>query len=50
MKKIFDAAQILNSLREKIIQTLSNDRQDGLDCLVCVINNKNKRIKFCWSK
>lgn len=46
MKKIFDAAQILNSLREKIIQTLSNDRQDGLDCLVCVINNKTKELNF----
>lgn len=45
-KKIVDPAQILNALREKIIQTLSNDRQDGLDCLVCVINNKTNELNF----
>lgn len=45
-KNIYDSAQILNALRIKIIQTLNNDRHDGLDCLVCVIDNKTNILNY----
>jgi serine phosphatase RsbU (regulator of sigma subunit) len=49
-EKITDPAEILNTLRRKIIQTLSQKesghRQDGLDCVVCVLNRNTRELSY----
>jgi serine phosphatase RsbU (regulator of sigma subunit) len=49
-EKITDPAKILNTLRKRIIQTLnqkeSGHRQDGLDCVVCVLNKKTNELSY----
>lgn len=49
-EKITDPSIILNTLRKKIIQTLSRNesshRQDGLDCTVCVLNKKDGILDY----
>jgi serine phosphatase RsbU (regulator of sigma subunit) len=45
-EKTLDAAGILNVLRKKLIQTLIGDSQDGLDGLVCVLDNKTKILNY----
>jgi serine phosphatase RsbU (regulator of sigma subunit)/Tfp pilus assembly protein PilF len=49
-EKITDPAEILNTVRKNIIQTLSQKdsthRQDGLDCLVCILDLKTKQLKY----
>ncbi|MBA2613818.1 MAG: SpoIIE family protein phosphatase [Bacteroidetes bacterium] len=44
-EKITDVAEILNRLRKKLIQTLA-DGQDGLDGLVCLLDNKTKKLNY----
>lgn len=49
-EKIVDPAEILNTLRRRIIQTLSQKesghRQDGLDCVVCVLDRKANKLSY----
>lgn len=50
-KKITDPAEILNNLRENIINSLKQKRdssklKDGMDIAVCSINTKDSTIKF----
>lgn len=45
-EKTLDAAGILNMLRKKLIHTLIGDSQDGLDGLVCVLDNKTNNLNY----
>lgn len=50
--KIFEPDEIVESLREKVINSLhqvsgDSENKDGMDICLCVINRKIKRVSYC---